>query len=306
MRIFTDGTVVVGWIVSKIRPPQWSATFIVKGTYRLRPGLPAAPFDEPDPLSGDTYVDDDPARSLRYPSDFSVHKPRTDVMVVGDAHAPAGAAVPELGVRFALGTFSKTLRVVGDRVWSRAVDGGIRVSNPEPFTTMPLGYERAFGGPGFGPNPVGRGRRSTLAPNVEDLRLPFLEPERAAPAGFAPLACTWDQRRALLGTYGDQWLRERWPWFPEDFDAGYFNAAPRDQQLESTLGGDEEVLLQNLHADVSVFRSALPGRRARCFTNDRAADGELAFREVPLRLDTVWLDAASRLLIREPKPRSVS
>jgi uncharacterized protein YjbI with pentapeptide repeats len=298
MLIFTDNTVTVGWIVGKIRPPQWAATFIVKGTYRLRPNEPAVPAEEPESLAGDVHWDDDPTRSLYYPSDFAAQKPRADVLLVGAAHAPGGRPVRELPVRLGIGAFSKTLRVVGNRTWKRRFLVGTSVSEPEPFVTAPLAYEHAFGGPGYGKNPVGRGRDAEQAPNVEDpLRPPSGPSSAAEPAGFGPLACTWDQRGSLLGTYGEKWLKERWPWFPDDFDPGYFNAAPRDQQLDGFLHGDEAVLLENLHPEYAVYCSVLPALRARCFVNERAPAGGMVFREVPLQLDTLWIDASAEKLV---------
>ncbi len=36
----------------------------------------------------------------------------------------------------------------------------------------------------------------------------------------------WTQRYSKIGNYKGNYLKERWPWFPKDFDWGYFNAAP--------------------------------------------------------------------------------
>src|SRR5262245_3245486 len=146
MRVLTDNSVAVGWIVGKIQPPQWAATFIVKGTYHLRRNESAAGAEEPELLVGDIHQDDDPARSLRYPSDFAAQKPRADLLLVGAAYPPGGQPVRELLVRFSVGAFSKTLRVVGNRSLLRRFDGRHTVSEPEPFVTIPLVYERAYGG----------------------------------------------------------------------------------------------------------------------------------------------------------------
>jgi uncharacterized protein YjbI with pentapeptide repeats len=67
-------------------------TVVVKGTFDLVEGGPAALRGEPDPVLGDIYADDDPENSLVYASDLTIFKPRCDVTVVGHAHAPRGSA----------------------------------------------------------------------------------------------------------------------------------------------------------------------------------------------------------------------
>lgn len=48
MELLNDTLFPVVWIVGKMEPPKWSATVLVKGTFRLVPGGVAAP--EPSPL----------------------------------------------------------------------------------------------------------------------------------------------------------------------------------------------------------------------------------------------------------------
>ena len=50
------------------------------------------------------------------------------------------------------GALRAAIAVVGDREWRDGVP-----SEPRRFTTLPLTFERAFGGPGYARNPVGRG-----------------------------------------------------------------------------------------------------------------------------------------------------
>ena len=101
-------------------------------------------------------------------------------------------------------------------------------------------------------------------------------------------------RRGLTTTSG---RRTRWPWFPEDFDWGYFNAAPRDQQVDGYLTGDEALEFENLHPESPVFRARLPGIRPRCFVTDRTPKNEERFREVPLKLDTLWVDMIDGVMV---------
>lgn len=102
-------------------------------------------------------------------------------------------------------------------------------------------------------------------------------------ANLGPVPMMAPERRAKLGTYDTLWHKTRWPWFPDDFDWNFFNCAPADQQLPE-LRGDETIAVEGL-------RTRLPGLWPRAFVNE----GEL--REVPLRIDTLWIDAEAKRLI---------
>lgn len=103
-------------------------------------------------------------------------------------------------------------------------------------------------------------------------------------------------RACLAGTYDDAWLQKRWPAFPADFDWGYFNAAPRDQQLDGYLAGDEAVAVAGHSAHPPLLDTKLPGLRPRVFVR-RASTDALPFEEVLLSLDTLWLDAHTGKLV---------
>lgn len=51
------------------------------------------------------------------------------------------------------------------------------------------------------------------------------------PAGLGPVGRPWTPRIQLAGTYDDIWKAEHWPNLPRDFDMGYWNCAPADQQM---------------------------------------------------------------------------
>ena len=93
------------------------------------------------------------------------HRKRgVDLLVIGDAHAPGGKPVERLEVGIACGGISHRTLVIGDRRWERSW-GRFRASAPQPFTTMPLTNDRAFGGMAkhdgqdlpHAVNPAGRG-----------------------------------------------------------------------------------------------------------------------------------------------------
>lgn len=71
---------------------------------------------------------------------------RFEVMLLGCAHAPGQRSTTELRVRLQVGSEQREMAVFGDRVWESGADGAHRIGAPAPFTSMPLVYERAFGG----------------------------------------------------------------------------------------------------------------------------------------------------------------
>lgn len=203
--------------------------------------------------------------SLIHESDLFGVKAGTDVLVNGSAWAPSGRRVRALDVRLRIGAVNKRLRVFGDRCWYRRLAGGLVPTQPEWFESMPILYERAYGGQDFSAddpakhriedrNPVGAGF-AVRAEHCLDRRLPNIEypdrliaswRDRPAPAGLNAVECSWSPRRELAGTYDESWRRNRFPLWAEDFDGRYNNCAPLDQQVGPFLRGGEEVALENL------------------------------------------------------------
>jgi hypothetical protein len=127
----------------------------------------------------------------------------------------------------------------------------------------PITYAYAFGGTdksrgekkirSFVSNPIGRGYRRYMTgihgeplPNTEELRHPIRSSRRRyRPMAFGPVGRNWQPRAGLAGTYGQKWLKTLVPFFPDDFDEFYFQAAPPDQQMPYPRGG-ERVELDNL------------------------------------------------------------
>ncbi|MBI2901643.1 MAG: DUF2169 domain-containing protein [Planctomycetes bacterium] len=272
MILLNESGFQVAWLAGMVHAPAPSVTFIVKGTFDLKPGGPVSPAGKQLPLNGDDPAPEEAPVPPRYPSDFAPFKPKADLLVVGHACAPKPAT--ELRVAFEVGTFRKELAAIGDR---KRPD-----SKPEPFTKIPIVWENAQGGKN---NPVGRD-----VPNV------VVSPTSTDPAGFGPLCLMWPQRLSKAGTYGKKWLKERWPHFPDDFDWGFFNAAPADQQLPGFLDGDEKVAFTHLHSKHARYESALPGLRVVCFFGARHGS-DFRLREVPMNLDTLWADLDAEKLV---------
>ena len=235
--------------------------------------------------------------------DMAMPKPKGEVLLWGKCFTPDGEARNASRVTLRIGPVEKTLYVYGNRYWRKAVGLGVTMSPPEPFTEMPLAYNRAFGGPGFERNPVGRGLAPIISrtgpethplPNIEDPKhLVGSLSDRPDPAGFAPLDFAWPQRSKKLGTYDNKWFQEHWPFYPADMDWTYFNAAPDDQQTDDFFSGKETFSISGMHPRQPIIESRLPGIRHRFFINQLVdvmkPEGETLFKEVLTHIDTVWL-----------------
>lgn len=142
----------------------------------------------------------DEALNPRLPphTDYWPAKKFTDVAVLGSAFAPSSQPVAQMTTAVEIGDRSKQVLVIGDRFveWSR--DGQPRLGKTQPFTSMPMGIDRAYGGcdfrvpfdktdprsmgvtldcdfPGLYPrNPWGTGYLVMPEP-IEGMRLPNLE-----------------------------------------------------------------------------------------------------------------------------------
>ncbi|MDH5354101.1 MAG: DUF2169 domain-containing protein [Gammaproteobacteria bacterium] len=213
------------------------------------------------PVEADVYWDEPKNSSLKLASDYHIGKPSTDVVMTGLACAPGREIVKQLDVSLAVGRVSKMVRVYGDRQW---VDG--RVNDPVPFETMPLVYERAFGGQYINKgrvesveerNPVGcgyAGGRSVKEmngvplPNLEDPAQLIGDPaNEPPPACFGYCSPAWQPRADYVGTYDQMWQTQRAPYLPDDFDSRFFNMAHPDLIYPEYMQGGESVYISGMH-----------------------------------------------------------
>jgi hypothetical protein len=283
-------------------------TFISKATFDLEAGASAVRAEVQQPIAGaDVPVDPEAETesAVRYESDLVPFKPLADALCVGKAHAPGGHSTTQFPIRFGVGPFRKEIRVVGDRHWSSGLAGVAHFqSRPQPFVSMPVHFGRAYGGSdvgkpdrhharnrvGVGYSKYGVGVSGAALPNLEDPREPIRSwRNRPEPMSFGPVGRTWQPRLARAGTYDKQWLKLRAPRPPTDFDERFYNCAPDDQQIPGYLRGDETVTALNLHAVHPNFACRLPGVRVRCFL-DRPGERGRELAELPLALDTLWVD----------------
>jgi uncharacterized protein YjbI with pentapeptide repeats len=297
MEIVRDTVLESGVLYYPIRPPLTSMLVVVKATFVLMDGEVAQLAETQDATTGELYHEDDPEKSVRYPSDFALLKPRGECFVVGSCRPHTPQPVDRTMASFLIGSVQKSLAVFGDRRWVRTAAGFVP-SPPVPFRAMPLAWERAFGGPGFDENPLGRGiepdaQGNVWLPNFEvPGRTLGARDERPSPAGAFPIGASWKSRRRFLGTYDERWQRTRFPWLAEDFRFAYFNEAPEDQQIDGHWRGDEQIFLTNLHPERSVVRSALPGLVPRVFVEHGEGSTRAGtFEEIRVALDTITVDS---------------
>jgi uncharacterized protein YjbI with pentapeptide repeats len=224
------------------------------------------------------------------PLDLAMPKPRGEVIVAGKAFALGGPKAA-VSVRVRCASVDKRLTVIGDRTWQ--VTG---MTTPQPFTAMPVTWERAFGGEGFAKNPLGRGLGPVgvggaeihALPNVEDPdRLISAQGDKPDPVGLLPMDQTWPERAARVGTYDGAWQKKRFPWFPEDFDWEFYNVAPPDQRIEGYFTGGEDYAIEGMHPDKAVVRGQLPAGVPRVFILKKSAPDEIVYLES--HMDTIVL-----------------
>ncbi|QRK10885.1 DUF2169 domain-containing protein [Archangium violaceum] len=279
-----------------------TAYVVVKATFELWAGTLAIAREQRPVIMADEYWGEPGQSSVKYASEAHLMKPGTDVVLVGEAHSPR--PVDSCFVALQVGALRKGIQVFGDRTWQ----GGVlspRISSPMPFRTMPLVYERAFGGkhevdPKQGKvlfdsrNPVGKGfRGKRSASDMVGVPLPNLEDpqhligsisDAPAPAGVGCIAPGWEPRRSLAGTYDETWQTRRAPYLPLDFKQQFFQVASPGLHSHNPLVGGEPVKLVNL-SPMGVLQFQLPvcSFHVRVLL-DRAEE------KPALRLETVLLE----------------
>ncbi len=263
-------------------------TVVAKATFELAKGkLDLADVQE-DIQHVDRHWNDEQSNSVYAPSDLAPFKPRADVIVVGEAFAPDGAATRSLVARVQIGTIDKSLEIIGDR----HLDDKDELVEGEPFTRLALRYERAESGPA---NPVGRSDERDLygrrhLPNL--VKPGTVDGDPLDSVGFGPLAATWSVRRILLGRHAVDWAESAWAAtpMPTDINGAFFQAAPPDQRLDE-LPNDVSLTLENLFAGEPKLACRLPGLEPVAYVETGGG-----VRELKLRADTLWIDTTRKLL----------
>jgi len=231
------------------------------------------------------------------PFDQAMPKGRAEFLVSGSFYAPGGHGVSGGGVGVTVGGVEKSLSVSGDRYWRP-----LGMSQPEPFTQMPIDYRHAFGGEQCASNPLGKGDTPVPGnagdlhplPNVEYAGSAVSSPDsKPKPAAYDHIGVMWEQRFRYSGTYDERYLTEAFLGLPDDIDWRYFNDGAQDQWFDDFLTGNEPFDIRNMHPEHAQITGQLPGIRGRCFVEQAVVgddeDSSTRIREIPLKTDTVWL-----------------
>lgn len=269
VEVLNETPFAAGWTMGFERDGRELLIVVVKGTFTMPRGVgtPEIAQEQVPLVESDRFTGEPGLSSVVHEVDFAHRKPRCDVLLNGCAHAPEGRPVERVRVGLQVGGMKKSFDVVGDREWEWApAFVGLRHSAPRPFATMPITYDRAFGGAEVDPrktgtvhtcltNPVGVGyyphAKDTDVvgkplPNTEQIGVPATSRSgKYEPMSFGPIGRNFAERLRFAGTYDQQWLDRRAPFWPDDFDYAYFQAAPADQQVAHLRGG-EEIVLENL------------------------------------------------------------
>lgn len=273
----------------------------VKATYDILPtGNLVLAAEQPEPLLLPEYNGEDGASSLRYDADMVGPKPTTDVLLNGTAYAPDGKPAKEFMVSLKVGSVTKQLRVVGNRVW-----GSFNPSSVSPVSKVPIVYERAYGGFDRSDpdprkqrldtrNPVGCGLVTHEGQPLPNFEYPGGSLEKAGPAGFGALASYWSPRRELQGTYDSAWKKSRFPLLPADWNLSSLLCSPSDQRPASHLRGGELVELENLTPSGKLaFTLPKVYLRFRTLINNRNEEHQAQMSSVIIepdfpRISLVW------------------
>ncbi len=204
--------------------------------------------------------------------DEGLPKVTPEFFAIGSAKSPNGQLVPALDVSCKLQDAVKSIHVTGDRYWLGGLTG---TTKPIPFSEMPLSWKNAFGGKDFDQNPNGKGIDKVKTELGEDLvAMPNIEyssqlltglKQRPTPAGFSPILIDHPIRSQYVGTYDENWLANDFPGYPKDFNFKGFNAALKDQHLNSKICANDQFEINNMHENHASIQGQLPDFKARAF-----------------------------------------
>jgi len=298
--------VKAGWTMGFDRDGRELVIVAIKATFTIPTNGQEAVFaEEQVPLTeADVFTGEPGISAPLYESDYAHRKPCCDVLLNGSGYAPGGRPTDRVTVSLRVGSMIKSFDVVGNRVWKAGLFL-VGSTRPEPFAVLPISYNNAFGGIDrsqqdplkhhwYPPNHAGIGYHYYSGskfiehkplPTTEETGRRVTDPRgQYRPMAFGAVGRSWQPRAKYAGTYDQKWQDAQAPFWPDDFDYRYFQAAPGDQQIPYPAGGDE-VVLTNLTAK-GLTRFCLPKMRIPVVVVP--ADGRE--REVETVIDTVLIE----------------
>ena len=290
---------------------------LLKRTFEIQPGRVCQPAPSDRPLiPADVFWDAPMNSAVRFETDFIPFKPGTDVVLNGSVHAPGGVPTSSCSATLSVAGRSRSIAVIGDRNAVFTAGAAPRFTDPVPFSTMQLRYERAYGGTdvysdpaaalAYPRNPLGRGFVvKNIARALDGLALPnfedpaaLLTPDqlcledyqqwatRPQPAGFGWVPKTWLPRAQLVGVMPRDRAVE------QELRKTYAQLLPAEQRQAYLDNGFRDM-------DFAFFNGASPGFVFPSLANGEtvvienlAAEGQLVFR-LPQQTPRLGLDIGS-------------
>lgn len=283
---------------------------IAKAAFHIRPdGSLKTIRPAPDLVVEDKYEGDPSASAMIYEQDLAPAKTATDITINAIGYSPGSRKLLDWPVGVSIpDRLNYQFHVRGPAMWESGLLGW-KMSDPEPVTQVPLSYALAYGGPAMGDpeaenvpvhefNLAGRGHASaeTLkgktpfpAPQIGELAH-FMNPEAGKPMtvhGVGPMGKAWLPRRALAGTFDQDWQDTRHPRMPKDYDLGFWNNAHPQLQLKPFLAGNETISLHGMVPGGGDMSFTLPGIKMML-----AATGDNIAKNHTMKLDTLHIDVS--------------
>lgn len=122
---------------------------LAKRRFKIEPKGVCQPVPEQSPLTQATryYEKNDPMiGSIEIETDLYPYKPMTDVVFTGKVYAPGGKPAAQCTASLQIGNHQKTIAAFGERRCAFNSAGVPIFTNPAPFLSLDLRYERAYGG----------------------------------------------------------------------------------------------------------------------------------------------------------------
>lgn len=256
----TDGPVAVRTVAWATSTDEPTCTVVAKATYTLAAGT--CPVADPlPPLDQDAHWFDDPRRSVRTPAECAPFKAIAEVTLSGSAFAAGGREVSRVVARLVVASVDKSIEAWAQRRFSS--EGALVTGAAQ--AVFPLAWEFAAGGSETD-NPVGvECNLDGAVPSLQPAGYSLGHPSDYVPGiSFAPIAARWPSRRRLLHPSHAAWaLGGLAGSQPHGFDAAWFQAAPRDQRIDSPFAADIRLVLEGMHHEHPRLVTNLPGLEPR-------------------------------------------
>jgi len=259
-------------------------------------------FDASGPFDFDT-VKPYPLLPMDVPTPFGLlprdDLPRADrvfeVIVLGQAHTLGRKPIGECYVNLRVGKLERKLAVFGDREWTAQKT----IGPPKPFTTMPLTWDRAYGGssdvlidkesPVTLSDPINRfGKGFDHLSQMERLKVMFTPPEPYPQAvnPKRPLPNLEDPK-AKIAKWDDAPNPYCWSTMPMDLGMhGLRNVIPEIAEDGTPAGEIKPELLHRAHPDWVIAR---PPGRSMVLLEGMTPEGSAVFEIPPLRIHADWV-----------------